>query len=69
MQQNSWHQDSMKTWKQESSQRVPGMWKISVVVPSIGALLEETGDFPGGPVAKTWSSQCKRPKFDPWSGN
>ena len=26
-------------------------------------------DFPGGPVAKTPSSQCKGPGFDPWSGN
>ena len=27
------------------------------------------GDLPGGPVAKTVSSQCKGPGFDPWSGN
>ena len=26
-------------------------------------------DFPGGPVAKTSCSQCKRPRFDPWSEN
>ena len=26
-------------------------------------------DFPGGPVAKTLSSQCKGPRFDPWSEN
>ena len=26
-------------------------------------------DFPGGPMAKTPSSQCRGPKFDPWSGN
>ena len=25
-------------------------------------------DFPGGPVAKTLYSQCKRSGFDPWSG-
>ena len=25
--------------------------------------------FPGGPVAKTPSSQCRGPGFDPWSGN
>ena len=64
MPKNSWQQDSMKTWKQESSQHVPGTWKISVVVPSMGALIEETGDFPGGPVAKTRSSQVKWPKSD-----
>ena len=27
------------------------------------------GDFPGGPVAKTLHSQCRGPRFDPWSGN
>ena len=27
------------------------------------------GDFPGGPVAKTPSSQCRGPGFNPWSGN
>ena len=29
-------------------------------------------DFPGGPVAKTGpmqGSQCRGPRFDPWSGN
>ena len=27
------------------------------------------GDFPGDPVAKTLSSQCKGPGFSPWSRN
>ena len=27
------------------------------------------GDFPGGPVAKTLSSQGSGPEFNPWSGN
>ena len=26
-------------------------------------------DFPGGAVAKILHSQCRRPGFDPWSGN
>ena len=26
-------------------------------------------DFPGGPVAKTLHSQCRGPRFDPWSWN
>ena len=26
-------------------------------------------DFPGGPVAKTLHSQCRGPRFSPWSGN
>ena len=26
-------------------------------------------DFPGGPVAKTPCSQCREPRFNPWSGN
>ena len=25
--------------------------------------------LPGGPVAKTLCSQCRKPGFDPWSGN
>ena len=27
------------------------------------------GDFPGSPVAKTLSSQCNGPEFNPWSGD
>ena len=27
------------------------------------------GDFPGGPVAETPSSQCREPEFHPWSEN
>ena len=27
------------------------------------------GDLPGGPVAKTLSSQCRGPGLHPWSGN
>ena len=26
-------------------------------------------DFPGGPVGKAPCSQCRGPRFDPWSGN
>ena len=26
-------------------------------------------DFPGGPVAKIQRSQCRGPRFIPWSGN
>ena len=26
-------------------------------------------DFSGGPVGKTPHSQCRGPRFDPWSGN
>ena len=26
-------------------------------------------DFPGGPVDKTPRSQCRGPRFDPWSGS
>ena len=29
----------------------------------------KTGDFPGGPVAKTLHSQCMEPGFHLWSGN
>ena len=27
------------------------------------------GEFPGGPVVRALCSQCRGPKFDPWSGN
>ena len=30
---------------------------------------EKMKDFHGGPVAKTFCSQCRGPGFDPWSGN
>lgn len=36
---------------------------------SIGEQERHWGDFPGGPVAKTPCSLCRRPRFDPWSGN
>ena len=26
-------------------------------------------DFPGGPVSKILSTQCRVPRFNPWSGN
>ena len=26
-------------------------------------------DFPRGPVVKTLRSQCRGPRFNPWSGN
>ena len=32
-------------------------------------ITHETWDFPGDPVAKTLHSQCRGPKFGPWSGN
>ena len=28
-----------------------------------------SGDFCGGPVAKTSHSQCRGPEFNPWSEN
>ena len=31
--------------------------------------IDFSGGFPGGPVAKTLSSQCRGPRFDLWSGN
>ena len=40
--------------------------------PLCQTLCRELGtqrDFPGGPVAMTLSSQCRGPKFNPWSGN
>ena len=31
--------------------------------------INEKGDFPHGPVAKTLCPQCRGPRFNPWSGN
>ena len=31
--------------------------------------IKGTRDVPGGPVVKTLRSQCRGPRFDPWSGN
>ena len=37
---------------------------------SEGSVLKlDCGDFPGGPVAETPSSQCRGPGFHLWSGN
>ena len=37
----------------------------------VGSHVERAGlgSFPGGPLAKTPNSQCRGPRFDPWSGN
>ena len=35
--------------------------------PSFSQLVSR--DFPGGPVGKTLRSQCRGPRFDPWSEN
>ena len=31
--------------------------------------ITEKRGFPGGPVAETLCSQCRGPRFDPWSGD
>ena len=31
--------------------------------------INQTGDFSGGPVAKTWPAQRREPRFNAWSGN
>ena len=35
---------------------------------NLNAVKIRSGDFPGGPVAKTPCSQCWGPGFSPWSG-
>ena len=42
--------------------------KISVYVYVL-FLKEKIRDFPGGPVVRALCSQCRRPGFDPGSGN
>ena len=36
---------------------------------NISILKEAKGDFSGGPVAGTLCSQCRGPRFNPWSEN
>ena len=36
---------------------------------TLGQELGTQRDFPSRPVTMTLSSQCRGPKFDPWSGN
>ena len=43
------------------------LWIQVVKKPSKKKIMRET--FPGGPVAKTLSFQCRRLRFDFWSGN
>ena len=48
------------------------MWGIlgSLLPPSVSSSAKHgLQDFPGGPVAKTPSSECRGPGLDPWSGN
>ena len=33
------------------------------------SLVKTTRDFPGGPVVKTLSFQCREHRFDPWLRN
>jgi len=43
-----------------------GSWTFKLV----GVKTQNTvKDFPGGPLAKTPCSQCRGPRFKPWSGN
>ena len=53
-------------------------WKLSHKNPDFPHLLEKSPHshiiiscrhFPGGPVVKTLSSQCRGPRFNRWSGN
>ena len=39
------------------------------LAPQISLLRIPFEDCPGGPVAKTPHSQCRRSSFNPWSGN
>ena len=36
---------------------------------TVTEIINSLEDLPGGPVAKTPRSQCRRPGFNPWSGN
>ena len=46
-----------------------GMMRLEITLDKHYNNNSHLWDFPGGPVAKTLSSWCKEPRFDPWSGN
>ena len=43
-----------------------GFFKLMFLLPVVQE--GSNRDFPGGPVVKTTGSQCRGPRFDPWSG-
>ena len=45
---------------------IPGTYRQLVVLNNKNKSLQ---GFPGGPVAKAPRSQCRGPRFDPWSGD
>ena len=52
----------------ETSTEMMSSLVFSLEEENLRAASEEK-DFSGGPVAKTPHSQCRRPGFNPWSGN
>ena len=56
--------------KGQQGQRSRGMMKLTVCVePVEWPEIKLRWDFPGDPVAKTLCSQCREPRFNPWSRN
>ena len=45
------------------------LWPSELASPVCRFQKHPQGDFLGDPGAKTLSSQCRGPRFDPWSGN
>ena len=62
----------LQKWKREYLMSLigrnpsPGTWLPLGKLPKEFSRLQ-SWDFPGGPVAKTLSSQCEAPGFNPWS--
>ena len=54
-------------WKLHSSRRPQSTGKTEKMNHTLKK--EHCWDFPGSPVVKTPSSQCRGHRFDPWSGN
>ena len=52
------------TWSTVKLKGGRGVWHRHRVT-----LKTKNRNFPGGPVAKTQCAQCRKPGFDPWSGN
>ena len=62
---SGWEDWHAKMPRMAAPARSQGIWgKVGEDVAK-----KESLDFHGGPGAKTLCSQCRRPRFNPWSGN
>ena len=59
---------SQRDTTEQLNNNAPITWEITRVLGALCQEWEQRG-LPGGPVTKISHSQCRGPRFDPWSGN